>query len=207
MAAIARWMTVLLLAACGSTPDAEFTLVTPGGTVTPLRPGDTVVVPPSPTPAGTWWNRLGSYDTTKIHTLNARESQLTDWYFRMRKTREANVALVATLKLWEHEPEQVNVERAEKAFVIYKESAMGKYGGAIAVLFLAGCSSVASEIRALNAEEKELMDEISRLQNERKAIIGLAAALAVWDKSRTPQNEENLEKARAALDQARAEAR
>ncbi|MFN0008900.1 MAG: hypothetical protein ACKVXR_13445, partial [Planctomycetota bacterium] len=48
---------------------------------------------------------------------------------------------------------------------------------AVAALCLVGCNSISGQIRSLNSEERELMNEISIMQDHRKAIIALVAGL------------------------------
>lgn len=139
-----------------------------------------------------------------VDSLNAREAGIRDRYFDLRSVRDRNIALASALAAWERSRSAEDAGRAQSAFNGYKEARMGKFGTAVAALCLAGCSSVAAEIRSLNAEEKELAGQIQLLQDERKAIIALASALQVNEMEGTARSEAAVEKARAELARAAA---
>lgn len=158
--------------------------------------------PPAAVPARTVaMNGRGGSD---VASLNVREAGIRDRYFDLRNVRDRNIALSSALAAWERSRSAEDAERAQSAFNGYKEARMGRFGTAVAALCLAGCSSVAAEIRSLNAEEKELAAQIQLLQDERKAIIALASALQVNEMEGTARSEAAVEKARAELARAAA---
>lgn len=113
--------------------------------------------------------------------LAAEEHGVADAYWELRRFRDANVALSTALTAYDRSPSAALGETVRRRFTEYQESAqMSRIPAAVLALTLtglAGCNSIASQIRSLNAEEKEILERATAYQEHRKSIVALVAAL------------------------------
>lgn len=139
----------------------------------------------------------------EIAGLDRAEKQL---WLRIRELSEAHdraVALSSALMVLSSQPSAHHREQAETALAAYKESPAVKKFTAVALgLSLAACSSINREIRALNEEERELAQQISVLQEARKANIALVSALQQYQRDGSSKSEATVDKLRTSYERA-----
>jgi hypothetical protein len=113
--------------------------------------------------------------------LPAEEHSVADAYWELRRFRDAIVALATALTAYDRSPSAALEQTVRRRFTEYQESAqMSRIPAAVLALTLtglAGCNSIASQIRSLNAEEKEILERATAYQEHRKSIVALVAAL------------------------------
>lgn len=89
----------------------------------------------------------------------------------------------------------------------WARSARAAAGLAVAAALLSGlpgCGSVSAEVRSLNAEERQVSEQVNLLQERRKAIIALATALEVYGRDASRKNKLAVAQARDRYELARA---
>ncbi len=74
---------------------------------------------------------------------------------------------------------------------------------AVALIALAGCSSIDSEISALRAEEEDLIRHIEAVKEVRKKSVQLQTALEQMKQDDSSANERAVEEARQDLEDAK----
>lgn len=134
--------------------------------------------------------------------LPGEERGVADQYYVLRRFRDANTRLAAALAAYDRDPSKTREEQAHRAFDAYQESAKMSRMTAVVVALsltgLTGCNTISSQIRALNAEEKEVVERATAYQEHRKSIVALVAALEqVKRDGGTSKSEHALDEARA----------
>lgn len=134
--------------------------------------------------------------------LPGEERGVADAYFALRGFRDANTRLAAALAAYDRDPSPAREGTVRRAFDVYQESAhmsrMTAVVVALSLTGLTGCNTISSQIRALNEEEKEIVERATAYQEHRKSIVALVAALEqVKRDGGTSKSEHALEEARA----------
>ncbi len=142
----------------------------------------------------------------RTEALPAEERGVADAYYAMRGYRDANTRLAAALAAYDRDPSPARDEKARRAFDAYQESAKMNRMSAVVVALsltgLTGCNTISSQIRALNEEEKEIIERATAYQEHRKSIVALVAALEqVKRDGGTSKSEHAVEEARARYEQ------
>lgn len=163
----------------------------------PARTVIAVSAPPRPHAGG---------NARRADALPSEERGIADAYYAMRGYRDANTRLAAALAAYDRDPSPARDEKARRAFDAYQESAKMNRMSAVVVALsltgLTGCNTISSQIRALNAEEKEIIERATAYQEHRKSIVALVAALEqVKRDGGTSKSEHALEEARARYEQ------
>lgn len=159
----------------------------------PARTVIAVSAPPLPHAGG---------NARRADALSAEERGVADAYYALRGFRDANTRLAAALAAYDRDPSPARDEKARRAFDAYQESAKMNRMSAVVVALsltgLTGCNTISSQIRALNEEEKEIIERATAYQEHRKSIVALVAALEqVKRDGGTSKSEHAVDEARA----------
>jgi hypothetical protein len=144
--------------------------------------------------------------SSEIARLDAEEPILWRKKRDVAEARARATALSSALQTFEKQPSEAHRKGAEDALKAYQESpAVRKFGAVALTLSLASCNSIGSQISALNAEERDLANRLTVLQEARKANIALVSALQqVQRDGGTPKSNTALARCRATYESASA---